>query len=62
MKALLPYVTTSGSVYRAQIVGYFDEGGPASRVEVTIDATTSPPTIVSWKDISHLVAATPWRS
>ena len=26
MKALQPYVTAGGSVYRAQVMGYFDEG------------------------------------
>ena len=40
MKQLMPFFTTGGSVYRAQIVGYFDEGGTASRVEAIID--TSP--------------------
>jgi hypothetical protein len=40
-KAMWPFITTGGSVYRAQIVGYFDEGGPATRVEAIID--TSPP-------------------
>jgi DNA uptake protein ComE-like DNA-binding protein len=40
-KAMWPFITTGGSVYRAQIVGYFDEGGPAARVEAIID--TSPP-------------------
>jgi len=54
MKNLAPYVTTGGSVYRAQVVGYFDEGGPAARVEVIVDATQSPASIVSWKELSHL--------
>ncbi len=54
MKALMPYVTTRGDVYRAQVVGYFDRGGPAVRLEVIIDATTALPGIVMWRDISHL--------
>ena len=41
MKAIWPYITTGGSIYRAQIVGYFDEAGPSTRVEAIID--TSPP-------------------
>ena len=45
MKQLMPYLTTGGSVYRAQIVGYFDEGGTASRVEAIID--TSPLLVAS---------------
>src|SRR5204862_71574 len=45
MKQLMPFFTTGGSVYRAQIVGYFDEGGTASRVEAIID--TSPIMVAS---------------
>lgn len=52
MKALLPYVTTGGDVYRAQIVGFFDASGPAARAEVVIDATRSPVRRVYWKDLS----------
>jgi type II secretory pathway component PulK len=54
MKALVPFVTGGGSVYRAQVIGYFDKGGPAARLEVIIDATAIPPRMVSWRDISHL--------
>jgi hypothetical protein len=54
MKSLMPYVTCGGSVYRAQVVGYFEEGGAAARLEVVIDATSSPPQILFWRDISHL--------
>jgi hypothetical protein len=43
MKRLMPMVTTGGSVYRAQVVGFFDAEGPADRLEVVIDATESPP-------------------
>ena len=32
-------ITTGGSVYRGQIVGYFDDGGPSHRVEVVVDAS-----------------------
>jgi hypothetical protein len=45
MKKLMSLVTTGGNVYRAQMVGYFDEGGPADRIEVVIDATQSPPVV-----------------
>jgi type II secretory pathway component PulK len=43
MKRLMPMVTTGGSVYRAQIVGFFEAEGPADRLEVVLDATQSPP-------------------
>ncbi len=44
MKAVWPYITTGGCVYRAQIVGYFDEGGPSTRVEAIIDSGPPPST------------------
>lgn len=39
MKKLMSLVTSGGNVYRAQVVGFFDENGPADRLEVVIDAT-----------------------
>ncbi|NQT12839.1 MAG: general secretion pathway protein GspK, partial [Planctomycetes bacterium] len=54
MKALMPFVTAGGNVFRAQVVGYFDEGGPAARIEVILDATTSPAQVVFWRDLTHL--------
>ncbi|MCA9268405.1 MAG: hypothetical protein KDA41_08030, partial [Planctomycetales bacterium] len=54
MRAILPYVTAGGDVYRTQAVGYFENGRAAHRVEVILDATMPLPGIVSWKDVSHL--------
>ncbi len=54
MKQLLPLVNAGGNVYRAQVVGYFEEGGPAARIEAVVDATTKNPRIVFWRDLSHL--------
>jgi len=54
MKKLMPYLCAQGTVYRTQAVGYFDKGGPAARIEVVIDATSSPPRIVFWRDMTHL--------
>jgi DNA uptake protein ComE-like DNA-binding protein len=54
MKSLMPYVTAQGSVYRAQIIGYFEQGGPSARIEAVIDATTPSPRLVFWRDLSHL--------
>jgi DNA uptake protein ComE-like DNA-binding protein len=54
MRAMMPYVTGGGDVYRAQIVGYFDEGEIAARCEVIIDATSAAPRVLFWRDISHL--------
>jgi type II secretory pathway component PulK len=54
MKQLMPYITGGGGVYRAAVIGYTDAPGPAARIEVLIDATQSPPRLLSWKDVSHL--------
>ena len=54
MRTLMPYVTAGGDVFRAQIVGYFDEGEISSRAEITFDATSAYPRILSWRDVSHL--------
>lgn len=51
MKKLMPMVTAGGSVYRAQVVGYFDQEGPAYRTEVVIDATQSPPVVKRRRDL-----------
>jgi hypothetical protein len=54
MRELEPYLTARGDVYRAQIVGYFDGGGPVTRVEVMVDGTQRPPRISQYRDLSHL--------
>ena len=54
LKALSPFITSGGDVYRAQVVGYFEQQGPACRIEVILDATTATPRIVFWRDITHL--------
>ena len=54
MKQLIPFITTRGDVHRAQIVGYYEDGGVTSRAEVIFDATGEIPRIVFWRDISHL--------
>ncbi len=54
MKALMPFVCAGGCVYRVQVVGYFDGGGPFARVEVFVDASKLPPRIIFWRDLSHL--------
>jgi DNA uptake protein ComE-like DNA-binding protein len=54
MRSLLPFVCAGGDVYRGQIVGYFQGGGPSTRVEVVFDATESQPRVLFWRDISHL--------
>ena len=54
MKALMPYVCGGGSVYRAQVIGYFDQDGPACRVEAVVDTSSNQARVVFWRELSHL--------
>jgi len=54
MKALMPYVGAGGCIHRAQVVGYFDHGGPAVRIETVLDASRQPAAILSYRDLTHL--------
>lgn len=54
MKALMPFITCGGHVFRAQVVGYFAGGGPSCRVETIVDATVRPARLLFWRDMSHL--------
>jgi type II secretory pathway component PulK len=54
MRELYPFITGRGSVYRAQIVGYYEGGGTAARIEAVVDASSGVPRVVLWRDLSHL--------
>ncbi|TWU27005.1 General secretion pathway protein K [Novipirellula galeiformis] len=54
MRTLMPLLTGGGDVFRAQLVGYFEQSGISSRSEVIIDATSVNPKIISWNELSHL--------
>ncbi len=54
MKAMLPFVCAGGDVYRAEIVGYFEDNVASSRAEVILDTTVPLPRILFWRDKSHL--------
>ncbi len=51
---LLPYITTGGDVWRAQIVSQIGDRGPSLRHEVLIDASRAVPHVIMWRDLSHL--------
>ncbi len=53
MQQLFDYLTAAGDIYRAQLVGHFDEAAYQSRVEVVIDATSQPPQIVEWMPLTR---------
>jgi type II secretory pathway component PulK len=48
------YVTARSQVYRFQVVGYFEDGGPTARVEVVIDANNGRPRVLYRRDLSDL--------
>ena len=54
MKTLMPYICAGGSVYRAEIVGYFGDGRGTSRAEMVFDTTSAVPQILMWRNKSHL--------
>lgn len=54
MRTLTPFINAGGDVFRAQVVGYFQGGGPSARAEVIFDATGPAPRLLLWRDMSHL--------
>jgi hypothetical protein len=54
LRQMQPFITARGDVYRAQVVGYSDQGEIASRVEAVFDASSAVPRLLSWRDMSHL--------
>ncbi len=54
MRSVEPFLTTRGDIYRAQIIGFFEEGGPFTRVEAVIDGTEFPAKILSIQDLTNL--------
>lgn len=54
MRKLEPYLTTRGDIFRVQVIGYFDQGGPFTRVEAIIDGTEAPAKIRSLRDLTNL--------
>jgi hypothetical protein len=64
MRMIDPFVTTKGDIFQAQVIGYFGSSGIASRVNVWIDGTKSPPRIIQFSDYSELGAGyplSPWQ-
>ena len=59
MRAIAPYVTGQGAVYRAQAIGGFEAGGPTRRLEVVVDTTAVPPRVAMRRDLSQLGAGFP---
>lgn len=54
MQTLDPYFTARGDVYRAQVFGFFEGGGPITRLEAMIDGTQNPPRVIFQRDLNDL--------
>jgi hypothetical protein len=54
VQSLDRYITARTQVYRVQVVGYFDQSGPAARVEAVIDANQGLPRILYRRELSEL--------
>lgn len=54
MIALDPYITAHGDIYKVQVLGFTDGGGPVTRLEAMIDATQLPPRITAQRDLNEL--------
>jgi hypothetical protein len=52
MRALWPYVTGGGDVFRAQLVARRQGTGRTARAEAVVDATQSPPRQVYWRNLT----------
>jgi hypothetical protein len=54
VRRLERYITTRSQVYRVQVVGYYELGGPTVRLEAVIDTTGGRPRFLYWRDITEL--------
>ena len=57
MRTLMPFICCGGDVYKAEIVGYFDDDSVTARTEVILDTTVPIPRILNQRNKSHLPAA-----
>jgi hypothetical protein len=56
MKKLAPFITGGGDVYRAQVLGFYDDEGPIARWEAVIDATGDTPQLLQSQELTPLGA------
>jgi type II secretory pathway component PulK len=54
LRTLDRYITTVTQVYRVQVIGYLQAGGPMKRIEAVIDTNQGQPRIVYYRDLSEL--------
>ena len=49
-----PYITARSTVYRFQVLGYFEGGGPVTRLEAVVDTNYGRPRIVYIRNLTDL--------
>lgn len=54
VRTLSTFITTRSFVYRVQVIGYYELGGPVVRLEAVIDTTGGRPRFVYWRDLTPL--------
>ncbi len=54
LRNLDKYLTARGDIFKVQSVGFFEGGGPFSRIEAIIDGSVTPAKIISYRDLSDL--------
>jgi len=54
LRQLDPFITGKGDVFRMQVLGHFDSGGPVVRIEAIVDATQNPPQPIFFRDLTDL--------
>lgn len=53
-RAVLPFVTTGGDVFRAQVIAWRPIGGPSRRIELLVNGATETVGRIRWRDLSSL--------
>ncbi|MCA9073489.1 MAG: general secretion pathway protein GspK [Planctomycetaceae bacterium] len=53
-RAVLPFVTTGGDVFRAQVIAWRPVGGPSRRVELLLNGATETVGRIRWRDLTSL--------
>lgn len=51
-RAIEPFITTAGKVYRVESVGFYQTQGPVFRIEAFLDATGSVPYLIRKRELA----------
>ena len=54
MRTLDGFLTTRGDVFRMQVVGHADRGGPVTRIEAVVDASVEIPQVIFQRTLTEL--------